>query len=122
LLAHISQPDLEEFTDPSHRKKIHLGYRGLAELIKETKPKLTLVGEFWAGLADLRIDLIQGLRSLTGDEAILPAGIGLHLDLPSMNIACAECRRSVSYKEIRVAPPASRFENLAYLCKDCLLL
>ena len=121
LLAHISQPDPREFTDPNFRKQIHLGYRGLAELIREAKPKLTLVGEFWAGLSDLRIDLIQGLRRLTGTEAILPAGLGMHLELPTAKVECTECGAFTEPARVRVAPPAGRFGNLAYLCPGCLL-
>ncbi len=121
LLAHISQPDIEEFSDASRRKKIHLGYRGLGELIKEAKPKLTLVGEFWAGLADLRIDLVQGLRGIANTNAILPAGLGLNIALPGMEIECTECTTKVPFDRIQVAPPADRFGNLSYLCPNCLL-
>jgi ribonuclease BN (tRNA processing enzyme) len=121
LIAHISQPDEEEFTDSSARKKVHLGYRGLAELVRLAQPKLTLVGEFWAGLADLRIELVQGLRRLAGTEAILPAGIGLHLSLPALDVECSECQKGTPFASVRVAPPAARYGNLAYLCPSCML-
>ena len=40
----------------------HLGYRGVEKLIKgcNPRPKLVLIGEFWAGLADLRMDIAHG--------------------------------------------------------------
>lgn len=121
LIAHISQPDPKEFRDPTVRKTMHLGYRGMAELVRGTQPRLTLVGEFWAGLADLRIEMVQGLRRLAGTGAILPAGLGLHVLLPAMLILCSDCGHPVPSSEIRVAPPATPYGNLAYLCRRCLL-
>ena len=121
LLAHISQPDSTELVDTKKRKENHLGYRGLAELIRLSKPKLTLVGEFWAGLTDLRIDLVQGLRSLAGTDAILPTGIGMHLNLPEMEIECTECKTNTMFADVRVAPPAGHFGDMAYLCPNCIL-
>lgn len=122
LLAHISQPDRDEFTDGNTKhKKIHLGYRGLADLIQHANPKLTLVGEFWAGLADLRIDLVQGLRRLAKTNNILPTGIGMHINIPDMTIACSECKKPTPYSEIRVAPPANLYGELSYLCTNCIL-
>lgn len=121
LLAHISQPETDEFDDPKTRKKNHLGYRGLAELIRLSKPKLTLVGEFWAGLADLRIDIVQGLRRVAETEAILPAGIGMHLNLLEMEIECTECGTKTQFANVRVAPPVDSFGDLSYLCPNCIL-
>ena len=121
LLAHISQPDERELMNPKERKKHHLGYRGVAELVKGAKPKLTLVGEFWAGLTDLRIDLVKGLRVRAGTEAILPAGIGMHLHLPGMEVECTECRAKIPFGDVRVAPPANPFGALGYLCTRCFL-
>lgn len=121
LLAHISQPSREELIDHNVRKKDHLGYRGLAELIKTAEPKVTLVGEFWGGLADLRVDLIQGLRKLTGINAILPTGIGMHVALPTLEIECSACHKNVSVSKTHVAPPHKPFSKLSYLCPDCFL-
>lgn len=121
LIAHISQPDPQEFNDDSARKKVHLGYNGVAELIKATTPKLTVVGEFWAGLADLRVDLIHGLRRRTNSKAILPMGLGFHLSLPSLEVECTECRKPTPFGQIRIAPPTSPFGPLGYLCQRCLI-
>jgi len=121
LLAHISQPTEEELRNPSKRKKHHLGYRGLAALIEASKPRLTIVSEFWAGIADLRIDLVCALRKLTGNLNILPAGIGMHVHLPEMEIECTECTKRIPFNQVRVSPPAEPFGRLAYLCSQCLL-
>lgn len=121
LIAHISQPDTGELLDAGKRKKNHLGYRGLVELVTRCNPKYTVVGEFWAGLSDLRIDLVQGIRRLTGQTRILPAGIGLHITLPDMEVECTQCGTKIAFDNVRVSPPAGRFGNLAYLCPDCVL-
>lgn len=121
LIAHISQPDILELRDAAKRKKNHLGYRGLIELVKGCKPKFTLVDEFWAGLSDIRIDLVKGIRERTGNKRILPAGIGLYVTLPEIEVECTECRAKIPFDDIRVSPPADRFGNLAYLCPKCVL-
>ncbi|MCK4785749.1 MAG: tetratricopeptide repeat protein, partial [Desulfobacteraceae bacterium] len=121
LIGHISQPDKVEFTDTKKHKKNHLGYNGLVELIKVAKPKLTLVGEFWAGIGDVRIDLVQCLRERTGRKEILPAGIGLNVLLPSLDYACTNCKKAVPFANVHVGPPTQQFGNLSYLCRHCYL-
>ena len=121
LVAHISQPDLQEFSDPKHTKKNHLGYRGVAKLVKGCKPRLTIVCEFWAGMADLRIDLVQGLRKLCGTEAILPGGVGLLIDPTNMSIKCTTCGNWRAHNDIVVAGPDLPFGPLKYLCPHCRL-
>jgi tetratricopeptide (TPR) repeat protein/ribonuclease BN (tRNA processing enzyme) len=121
LIAHVSQPDQKDYSNPNHRKKHHLGYRGTAALINGAKPKLTIVGEFWAGLADLRIDLVQGLRTLCGTNAILPGSQSLRVWLPSLEVVCTNCGRAVPVDSIHVAPPQMKFGPLNYLCDRCRL-
>lgn len=121
LIAHISQPSIEELKDASKLKEVHLGYRGTARLLRECKPKLALIGEFWAGFADLRISLVKGLRERSGMNAVLPAGLAMHLRLPSLKIECTECRKPTPFSIIKVAPPTDHFGNLAYLCPNCMI-
>ena len=122
LLAHISMPDVEEFDDMEVHKPKHLGYNGLTQLLKNMTPppKLTLVGEFWAGRADLRIELIQGLRARTGQAAILPTGLGFHLHLPKLEVECTGCRCRIPHAQVKIAPAATPFGPLGYLCVQCL--
>ena len=121
LIAHISQPSIEELRDASKFKDDHLGYRGTARLVKECKPKLALIGEFWAGFTDLRIPLIKGLRQLSGVNAVLPAGLAMHLRLPSLEIECTECGTPTPFPDVKVAPPPDNFGSLAYLCPRCMI-
>jgi tetratricopeptide (TPR) repeat protein/ribonuclease BN (tRNA processing enzyme) len=138
LLAHISQPEEEELLDSAEYekkkkageiknltadgfKKKHLGYNGLIKLIQEAQPKLVLVGEFWAGLEDIRIDLIKGLSERTGKKIpILPTGLGFHLKLPSLEVECTGCHEPVHHGQIKIAPATSPFGPLGYLCPRCL--
>ncbi len=121
LIAHISQPSIEELQDASKLKDVHLGYRGTARLLTECKPKLALIGEFWAGFTDLRIALVKGLREQSGVAAILPAGLGMHLRLPTLEIECTQCAVPTPFSQIKVAPPSDNFGSLAYLCPDCVI-
>ncbi len=121
LIAHISQPTVDELQDPAKGKKEHLGYRGTARLLKECKPKLALLAEFWAGFTDIRIDLVKGLRMRSGCEAILPAGIGMHVHLPDLKVECTACGTPTAHAQVNVTPPTENFGNLAYLCPTCLL-
>jgi Tfp pilus assembly protein PilF/ribonuclease BN (tRNA processing enzyme) len=121
LIANISQPTVEELQDPSKLKEEHLGYRGGVRLLKECRPKLALVGEFWAGFTDLRILLIKALRQQSGVDAILPAGLGMHIKLPDLGIHCTACGSPVAFSSIKVAPPAEAFGRLGYLCPGCMI-
>ncbi|MBI1345070.1 tetratricopeptide repeat protein [bacterium] len=121
LIAHISQPDPREFNDEEFLKNVHLGYNGVTKLIRAVQPKLTLIGEFWAGLADLRVDLIHGLRRRTKTDAILPTGLGFHLRIPSLEVECTECRQPTPHGKLRIAPPTSPFGRLGFLCSRCMV-
>ncbi|UCE74540.1 MAG: tetratricopeptide repeat protein [Methanomassiliicoccales archaeon] len=119
LIAHISQPESEELKDPTYLKKGHLGYRGTAKLIQNTRAKLNLVTEFWGGKGDLRIELTQGLRKLCGDMTIFPGSIGCMIDLNNLNIQCSNCFNYLSPTDILVSSPVSVLGRLQYLCPNC---
>lgn len=121
LVDHISQPDKYEFYDSMSVKEKHLGYRGAVKLIQQCQPKLTILGEFWSGLADLRLDLTKGLRQLCGTNFIFPSSRSLILDPKTLEFKCTACSRYCSYKEIHVAPAQEPFGVLSYVCDNCRL-
>jgi tetratricopeptide (TPR) repeat protein len=121
IIAHISQPSIEELQDASKHKEVHLGYRGTIKLLSECKPKLALIGEFWAGYTDLRISLVKGLRQRTGLKDILPAGLGMHIKLPSLDIECTQCHNWTPFTQVKIAPPSDNFGRQAYLCSRCVI-
>jgi ribonuclease BN (tRNA processing enzyme) len=121
LIAHISQPSIDELKDASKLKEVHLGYRGTIRLIAKCKPKLTLIGEFWAGFADLRIALVKGVRLRSGVEPVLPAGLSMHVMLPSLEVECTRCGKASPFQAIKVAPCTDSFGSLGYVCPECML-
>jgi ribonuclease BN (tRNA processing enzyme) len=121
LVAHVSQPTIKELQDLNILKQGHLGYRGTERLIKGCKPKLTVVCEFWSGLEDLRIDLIQGLRNNCGTDAIIPGGLGLFINPRELTIRCTACGGWTHYSKVSVGAPDRSFGGLQYLCENCRL-
>lgn len=121
LVAHISQPSLVELIKPDEQKDVHLGYRGVSKLVKSTNPKLTILGEFWAGFADMRIDLAKGLKRTCNNALIIPSSIGLFIEPEKGEIECSKCRRWESAANIQVASSFDEFGPLTYMCSLCRL-
>lgn len=121
LIAHISQPSVEELHNPAERKAVHLGYRGMIELIRLAKPRLTLIGEFWAGLEDLRIDLASGAREMSANVNVFPTSIGMTVNLENGKVVCSTCRMPISPEKVRVTAATELFGSLGYHCPACTL-
>lgn len=122
LVAHMSQPDVAELQKPDVSKRgPHLGYRGVQKLIDGCKspPELTLIGEYWAGLADIRLETVQGLRLATGKEKIYPTSVGMMIDPGTRKIRCSSCQEWVLPNQIFIAPPTVKLGRLLYLCQLC---
>jgi tetratricopeptide (TPR) repeat protein/ribonuclease BN (tRNA processing enzyme) len=121
LVAHISQPTLAELVTSHKPKKNHLGYRGVAQLIKNTNPGLTVLGEFWAGYADMRIDLAKGIKRVCDSAAVIPSSVGLYLNPQTKEIECSNCKRWESAASISVSAAMQEFGPLSYVCSMCRL-
>lgn len=121
LIAHVSQPDPVEFGDERHQKRFHLGLNGVSLLSKEVNAKLVLIGEFWAGLADIRLEITGAVRHRSQKREVLPAGLGLRVKLPEMTVTCTKCRSQVLYSDVIVVPATVEFGLLGYVCKNCML-
>lgn len=122
IIVHISEPSEDELKADIPPRKIHLGYRGVIKLLQEIKkkPSLILIGEFWAGLEDTRIEIIQGLRERTGLKNIYPACLGMRIDLQKpFPIVCTKCGKAS--ESVSVAPPKDSYGDLAYLCPSCII-
>lgn len=123
LIAHMSSPTLDELRDPfgAPFKEYHLGYKGVCTLIEKVNPEITLVGEFWAGIADIRMEVIRAIRSRTEIEAIFPAAIGMRVNLPDLTIECGFCKKPKESRKIRMFPPKENFGQLFFRCSECSL-
>ena len=85
-------------------KDSHLGYLGCYELLKATRgnaPRFFLVSEFWNGITDIRFDICKYLKEQIErnegikDCRILPAEIGMEIDIKNLRIKCDSCGRFV---------------------------
>jgi hypothetical protein len=127
LIPHISQPELWELLSPEGTKEdtTHLGYRGVEKLMNGSihAPALTLIGEFWSGLADSRIEIVEGLRQQCKTNRILPGSVGLLVEPETQRVRCSNCEGFTSPDQIRLAPPTNdrKFGPLSYLCPMCHL-
>ncbi|MBD0255784.1 MAG: hypothetical protein ICV83_08700, partial [Cytophagales bacterium] len=119
LVAHVSQPTLAELLSSGASKETHLGYRGVAKLIRQCKPGMTLLGEFWAGFADMRIDIAKGLKRINDKAIIIPSSIGLFVDPKANEIECSNCKNWVPADTIHVTAATQEFGPLGYICPLC---
>lgn len=106
-----------------------LGYFGLCSLLEDISPKLLLCTEFGGREGDIRLEIIKKMRyeylqNKTGPcshSVILPADIGLFLDLKTFQIRCSISRTLVDPAEIRVVRSTGNFGPLHYLSPACCL-
>lgn len=122
LVAHVSQPDDVELMIPNAQKPgFHLGYRGVEKLIKGCDPSLTLLGEFWGGRADLRLDITRGLRRACPGKLIYPTSRTMQLNPRSLQVRCTEkeCGAWPSIRDVQVIPPSTPLGPFHYLCANC---
>ncbi|MES2731548.1 MAG: MBL fold metallo-hydrolase [Bacteroidota bacterium] len=120
LVAHVSQPTLGELlTNRMPPRENHLGYRGVAKLVKNCNPKLTVIGEFWAGFADMRIDIAKGLKRINDKAVIIPSSIGLFINPKTGEIECSNCKKWEPAANIHVTAAKDEFGPLGYICSLC---
>ncbi len=131
LLANMSQPDDEEldhYMIPSdgkwNKKKNHLGYYGTIGLIREAKPKLAVIGEFWEGRGDARMEMIKAVRKRVGNDLVIPADRGMEIDIANWEIRCSSCNQFKAIDDLssfRTIRPAKEFDSLRLVCKECII-
>ncbi|MFN8221165.1 MAG: hypothetical protein U0S12_13670 [Fimbriimonadales bacterium] len=150
LVAHMSQPDPLEYLYPDHVKRYHLGMNGLVNVARLVKPRYLLVGEFWGGLSDHRLPLVNLLLSKLDREdwgsggrrpEMLPMDMGFRSSFRdevgvrfeadedesgrragvcSVWVYCSHCGEAVTFEEVSVVLPDGPFGRLQYLCLPCL--
>lgn len=107
------------------KNPVHLGYAGCVSLLQEINqaPKIFLLSEFWNGIDDIRFSISKHLRRITlhkgWDTTILPAEIGMEIDLSHMGVRCSACG-SYSQK-ISLIKPTVAFGEITFLCDECIL-
>lgn len=104
-----------EYTEDS------LGYSGSATLLEELAPKLLLLTEFAGREGDIRIDTIKMMRAECSQNvanqtsALLPADIGLTIDLDNLYVKCSISKEFVPAGETHVVTGSEVFGRLSYL-------
>lgn len=100
--------------------KWHLGYNGSLCLLNAVKPELALASEFRCTIGDNRFEIVKGLNE-QGESRTLPANPGLSMDLTGKRVCCSSCGRYVEVDRVRAVRPRSAYEEIEYICEDCLI-
>lgn len=104
--------------------KHNLGYAGCYSLLEEVSPKLLLLTEFAGREGDIRLQAVKKMRqeyAASGQNngkshsIVLPADIGLSINLYSLNIRCSVSEESVSASQVRVIASTEDFGRLQFL-------
>ena len=107
-------------------KDSHLGYMGCYKLLKATKdnpPRFCLISEFWNGITDIRFDICRYLKKqIERNEGmkncnILPAEIGMEIDLKRLKIKCDSCGCFVD--EFMTIRQQVNNGKISIYCSDC---
>jgi hypothetical protein len=128
LLAGFGNTNSVDFEKVSYLDH-ELGYFGVSSLLDELAPKLLLCTEFGGREGDLRVEVIRKMRvenvfnhlDASAMAAILPADIGLFVDLNSLRVKCSQSGEFVDPKDIRVVRSRGVFSRLYYLSPSCCL-
>lgn len=92
-----------------------LGYYGIATLVEEVGPRLVLCGEFEGRDGDIRLEVVQKMRSEYGGKPILPADAGLCVNLKTLEVRCSVSAIWAESSQIKVVKAAQAFGPLAYI-------
>ncbi len=104
-----------------------LGYYGTFTLAEEVLPRLLLCGEFSSRDGDIRLEVIQKMRTEFIDliknarhlPVILPASRGLLINLKNLQLKCPISQEWIEAKEAKVVKTAHSFGPLHYLSTSC---
>lgn len=105
-----------------------LGYYGIYTLLEEVAPRLLLCGEFGGREGDIRLETVQKMRqdyiatsarSQRNAPVILPADIGLLVNLKTLQLKCSVSANWVEPAQARTTKTANNFGKLEYLSPNC---
>jgi|694.fasta_scaffold04059_26 tetratricopeptide (TPR) repeat protein len=119
-------------TNPNDYNKLSynsdcLGYYGSYTLLEEISPKLMLCGEFGGRDGDIRLEAVQKLNleysTFLGGSSrtpqILPADIGMLINLRELQVKCSLNDEWIVPSKIRVIKTADAFGRLQFLAPSC---
>lgn len=124
LVANISSIHKEDLLRETY-KETHLGFNGCISLLEKLSqaPKYFIISEFWCGKDDIRYDIAKYISSQLHNASnsistkVLPAEVGLTINLEKMHIQCSCCAQYSN--TITIANPYKDYEEIRYLCPNC---
>lgn len=119
LIFNISDAHRADVED-KQLQKWHLGYNGSLRLLNAVKPELALASEFRCTIGDNRFEIVKSLNK-QGESRTLPANPGLSMDITGKRVCCSSCGRYVEIDRVRAVRPRSAYEEIEYICEDCLI-
>lgn len=121
-------------TNPNDYGKLNynetsLGYFGTFSLLDEVRPKLLLCTEFDGREGDIRLEVAKKLRAEFNKSqtknyhptTILPADIGLFIDLNTQKVECSITKTQLAPENVVVVKSSETFGALQYLSSSCIL-
>lgn len=116
LLAGIGDTNQNDYNKVVHLNDC-LGYYGICSLLEDTLPKLLICTEFGSREGDLRLELIKKMRAEYADKStiILPADIGMCMDLKTLAIRCSMTHQYVRPDLIKIIRTSGLFGLMHYL-------
>lgn len=123
LIASFGNTNLKDYSKLGYNDD-SLGFHGCYSLLEEVAPKLMLLTEFAGRDGDIRIEVTKKIRhdcyaanAVTANErhTILPADIGMTVNLHSMHIKCSMSQKDVPSSDLRIVTSTPNFGRLNYL-------
>lgn len=124
LFASFGRTEVDE-CEKAYYLSTCLGYYGASTLAHEVRPALLLLGEFDSRSGDLRTDVVGQLRDecrRSGEGVtVLPAEVGLTIDLHQLKVRCTMSEQWAKPDEICLVRPTRPFGPLHLLSSSSLL-
>lgn len=126
IIGNISEITDEDLKNEIKAETAHLGLEGCLRIIRNCQPKLFLISEFWGGKGDMRLlisKILEGEMAKRGNvqnkTEIIPADIGLLVNLNDLAITCSVCGRRMFSEKIETVAPPEPYGKLSYVCDYC---
>lgn len=103
-------------------KNSHLGFDGCINILKECTFNVALISEFCCMNGDYRHEIVKSMRKyVSQDVSIFAAEKGMSVSIDGKSMYCSRCGKDELFKDIKCVRPRNEFEELEYICHDCLI-
>ncbi len=126
LLAAFEGTSTEDYSKVRYNYD-SLGYFGTLSLLEEVTPKIALCSEFAGRQGDIRLEVVQKLRSElaspegnTTPTVVLPSDIGLEISLNDLKVRCSTSNAFTRASELVVTRSHPYIKSLLFLDRNDL--